>query len=195
MNTNDFELENMRQQLNTLKQKLEKQEIVNERMIRHSMKKNVSHINSRNIALSVLSLLMIPYCYWIFYMQLHFSLSFWVFTALFNVAAIVYTYYNTKDILNKHLMEEDLLEVRRKLARAKKLDSQWLLVGIPFIFIWLGWFAYEIYVKSGFDEVTAFFWAGCVGAIIGGSLGYRIHTKTQHQYQDVIDQIEDLTNE
>ena len=72
---------------------------------------------------------------------------------------------------------------------------QWLLVGIPFIFIWLGWFAYEIYVKSGFDEVTAFFWAGCVGAIIGGSLGYRIHTKTQHQYQDVIDQIEDLTNE
>ena len=39
MNNNDFELENMRQQMDTLKKKLDQQEIVNDCLIRQSMKK------------------------------------------------------------------------------------------------------------------------------------------------------------
>ena len=46
MNEN-FELENMRQQMNTLKKKLEQQEIVNDRVIRHSMKKTAGNISRR----------------------------------------------------------------------------------------------------------------------------------------------------
>ena len=43
MNNNEFELEDMRQHLNTLKKKLDQQEIVNDSMIRHSMKILVIH--------------------------------------------------------------------------------------------------------------------------------------------------------
>ena len=39
---NDFELENMRQQMQTLKNKLNKQEIVNDRLMRRSMTKEVT---------------------------------------------------------------------------------------------------------------------------------------------------------
>ena len=46
MNEN-FELENMRQQMNTLKKKLEQQEIVNDRFIRHSMEKTAGNISRR----------------------------------------------------------------------------------------------------------------------------------------------------
>ena len=45
--TNDFELENMRQQMETLKKKLDQQEIVNDRFIRHSMKKTAGNISRR----------------------------------------------------------------------------------------------------------------------------------------------------
>ena len=38
MNNENFDLENMRLQMETLKKKLDQQEIVNDRMIRHSMK-------------------------------------------------------------------------------------------------------------------------------------------------------------
>ena len=57
MNEN-FELENMRQQMNTLKKKLEQQEIVNDRMIHKSMKRTTSSIMRRYYAIMALCLLM-----------------------------------------------------------------------------------------------------------------------------------------
>ena len=47
MHNNEFELEDMRQQLNTLKKKLDQQEIVNDRLMRLSMKKEVNKITRR----------------------------------------------------------------------------------------------------------------------------------------------------
>ena len=41
---NDFDLENMRQQMTTLKNKLNKQEIVNDRLVRRSMKNEVNDL-------------------------------------------------------------------------------------------------------------------------------------------------------
>ena len=39
------------------------------------------------------------------------------------------------------------------------------------------------------------FWGGCIGGIIGAIIGFVVHFKTQRQYQDIIDQIEDITAE
>ena len=66
MNNENFELENMRTQMNTLKKKLEKQEIVNERFIRHSMENTAGKISRRYYGIMALCLLMIPYSYWAF---------------------------------------------------------------------------------------------------------------------------------
>jgi len=65
MNEN-FELENMRQQLETLKKKLDQQEIVNERMIRQSMKKSAGDIKRMYTIAIIAGLLMIPYSYFVF---------------------------------------------------------------------------------------------------------------------------------
>ena len=46
MNEN-FELEDMRQQMNTLKKKLDQQQIVNDHIIRQSMKKTANSIKTR----------------------------------------------------------------------------------------------------------------------------------------------------
>ena len=44
-----YELEDMRQQMATLKKKLEKQEIVNDRMIRQSLKHSTSSIRNSSV--------------------------------------------------------------------------------------------------------------------------------------------------
>ena len=44
---NDFELSNMRQQMETLKKKLSAQEIVNDRLIRRSMRDTAGSISRR----------------------------------------------------------------------------------------------------------------------------------------------------
>ena len=59
MNEN-FDLENMRQQMTTLKNKLNPQEIVNDRLIRRSMRNEVNTIARRYYIIRALGLFMIP---------------------------------------------------------------------------------------------------------------------------------------
>ena len=172
----------MRQQLTTLKQKLNEQEIVNERLMRRSMRNTVSNITRRYYVLMALAILMVPYGYWVFVKLYNFSIAFWIATSIFMLICGGATFYNSR-------------EARKKVASAKKFDSDWLLIGIPAVILWLGWFCFESYQNVGDVNPSVFMIGGIVGGVLGGIIGFTIHFKTQRQYQDIIDQIEDLTNE
>ena len=193
MNEN-FDLENMRQQMTTLKNKLNQQEIVNDRLIRRSMRNEVNTITRRYNIVTILAVLMIPYFYWVFVKLSGFSMAFWIGSSIFMLICAVATYYNTSKISDPDMMSHSLLEARKKVASAKKFDADWLKFGIPAVILWFGWFVYEIYLQNQ-DFVNGLFWGGCVGGIIGAICGIKFHFKTQRQYQDIIDQIEDLTAE
>ena len=192
---NDFELENMRQQMTTLKKKLDQQEIVNDHFLRRSMKKEVNNINCRYNIIMALSVLMVPYGYWCFVVLIHLSISFWIVTSIFMLICGAATFYNSRKISDPNLMNHNLVEARKKVASAKKFEANWLLFGIPAVILWFGWFVYEIYQIQGGDFNNGFFWGGCIGGIIGAFFGIKMHFKTQRQYQDIIDQIEDITSE
>ena len=192
---NDFELENMRQQMTTLKKKLNQQEIVNDHFLRRSMKKEVNNINCRYNIIMALCVLMIPYGYWCFVKLSHLSIAFWIVTSIFMLICGAATFYNSRKISDPNLMNNNLVEARKKVASAKKFEANWLLFGIPAVILWMGWFFYEIYQIQGGDFNNGFFWGGCIGGIIGAFFGIKIHFKTQRQYQDIIDQIEDITTE
>ena len=195
MNNNDFELEEMRQQMTTLKNKLDKQEIVNDRLMRRSMRNEVNTINRRYNIIMALCVLMIPYGYWCFVVLSHLSIAFWVVTSIFMLVCGVATFYNSRKISDPNLMNHNLVEARKKVASAKKFESNWLLFGIPAVILCMSWFFYEIYQIQGGDFNNGFFWGGCIGGIIGAFCGIKMHLKTQRQYQDIIDQIEELTAE
>ena len=195
MNNNDFELEEMRQQMTTLKNKLDKQEIVNDRLMRRSMRNEVNTINRRYNIIMALCVLMIPYGYWCFVVLSHLSIAFWIVTSIFMLVCGVATFYNSRKISDPNLMNHNLVEARKKVASAKKFEANWLLFGIPAVILWFSWFVYEIYQIQGGDYNNGFFWGGCVGGIIGAVCGIKVHLKTQRQYQDIIDQIEELTAE
>ena len=195
MNEN-FELENMREQMATLKKKLEQQEIVNDRVIRRSMKKTVSNITRRYYMIMALGILMIPYGYWVFIKLCGLSMAFWIGTSIFMLVCVGATYYNSLNLSDSGMMSHSLIEARKKVARAKKFDSNWLLFGIPTLILWLAWLCYEAFQKENQADTDYFFWGGfIVGAILGTILGITIHCKTQRQYQEIIDQIGDLTAE
>ena len=138
---------------------------------------------------------MIPYGYWAFVMLSGFSIAFWIGTCVFMLICSIATYYNSRNVSNADLMHNNLVDVRRRMARAKKFDSDWLLIGIPAIILWLIWLFYEIYKIDHNLLHQPLFWGCCVGGIIGAVIGFSIHFKTQRQYQEIIDQIEDFTKE
>ena len=194
MNEN-FELENMRQQMETLKKKLDQQEIVNDRFIRQSMKKNADNIIRRYHILMAIGLIMIPYGYWCFVKISGFSIAFWIVTCIFMLICAGATYYNSRNVSDTNMMRNSLVDVRRKMARAKKFDADWLFFGIPAVILWLAWFFYEVYKIDNTLLEQGLFWGGCVGGVIGAVIGLKTHFKTQRQYQEIIDQIEDITAE
>ena len=192
-NMNETQFEDMRQQLNTLKKKLDEQEIVNERLMRRSMRNQVNNITRRYYIIMALCVMMVPYGYWCFVVLSHLSISFWIATSIFMLICGGATFYNCQKINDQGMMSHSLVEARKKVASAKKFESNWLMFGIPAVIIWLCWFFYELYQMNNEAFAEGIFWGGCVGGLIGAICGIRIHLKTQRQYQDIIDQIEDLT--
>ena len=194
-NMNETQFEDMRQQMNTLKEKLSKQEIVNDHLMRRSMRNQVNSIARRYYIIIAISVLMIPYGYWCFVKLSHLSITFWIATSVFMLICGGATFYNYLKISDQGLMNRNLIEARRKVASAKKFEADWLKFGIPAVIFWISWFFYETYQMNNTTFAEGIFWGGVVGGLIGAFCGIRIHLKTQHQYQDIIDQIEDLTAE
>ena len=190
---NDFDLENMRQQMTTLKNKLNQQEIVNDRLMRRSMRNEVNTITRRYYIIMAIGLFMVPYGYWCFVKLCGLSLLFWIVSSIFMLVCAGATYYTLRKINDPNLMNRNLVEARRKVASAKKFEANWLFFGIPAVVLWLSWFLYETYQINGGAYSNGFFWGGCIGGIIGAICGLSLNFRTQRQYQDIIDQIEDLT--
>ena len=195
MNNNDFELENMRQQMTTLKNKLNQQEIVNERLMRRSMRNEVNTITRHYNIIMILGILMVPYFYWVFVKLTGFSMAFWIGSSIFMLICVGATFYNSRKINDPAMMSNSLVEARQKVASAKKFEANWLFFGIPAVVLWMSWFLYETYQLHGGALTNGLFWGGCIGGIIGAICGLSLNFKTQRQYQDIIDQIEDLTSE
>lgn len=189
----DTQFEEMRKQMEMLKSKLDKQEIVNEKILRKSMKKNMNNITRRYTILMVLALLMIPYAYYVFVNMMGYSIGFWIATVVFMLISCGFTVWNGRDLYTGNLMEKNLLEVRQKMALAKKRDNQWMLFGFPMLILWLAYFVYEVYQKGGAEEVHTLLMASAFGGAVGLILGLTIHFKTQREYQEIIDQIEEMT--
>ena len=192
---NDFELESMRQQMNTLKNKLNQQEILNDRVMRRSMRNEVNTITRRYYIIMAVGLFMVPYGYWSFVKLAGLSLFFWIVTSIFMLICAGATYYTCHKINDPNLMNRNLVEARKKVASAKKFEADWLFFGIPAVVLWLGWFLYEVYQIHGGAIDNGFFWGGCIGGIIGAICGLSLNFKTQRQYQEIINQIEDITAE
>ena len=193
MNEN-FELENMREQMNTLKKKLNEQEIVNDRIIRKSMRNTANNIKRRYYAIMALTLLMIPYTYVVFILNQGLSMAFWIGTSILMLLCAGATYYNSLNVSSSNMMNRNLIEVGQNMARAKKFDANWLFFGIPAAIAWLGWLTWELCQQDS-EAARYMIYGNICGAVLGTILGFKMHFNTQRQYQEIIDQIEDITTE
>ena len=186
----DYELDEMRQQMAILKDKLENQTIVNDRFIRRSIKHGVSTINKRYLVLGIIALVMIPYGYWAFVMIAGLSVALWLASCLMMLIVVGFMIYNSRDMRDNALMSGNLLDVKRKVTLAQKRDANWLWFGIPMALAWGAWAVYEMSQKMGDNEYIV---PCCiVGVLVGALIGLKVHFKTQSRFSEIIEQIEDL---
>ncbi len=195
---NDLQLEQMRQQMTELKQQLDKQQIVNEQLLRQSMTSKMSWIKRyiwlEMALIPILLLILAP-------IHAMLGLSWWLygFLAVMLVVDVAADYRINKVDKNQLLMG-NLVEASRRLTLMKKQRAWSFALGILVVIIWIVWFLYELQCASGMqssDFLNGFAMGGFFGGIIGGVIGLVvaiiIFYKMQRTNDEVLAQIDQLT--
>ena len=187
------ELEEMRSQIGILKEKLEKQNIVNEKHIRKSMKSNMSSINKTVTATIFLGVFALLYCTWFFWSQ-GCSLAFVISTAVMLAVCLGLTIIQRVNLGRMDFSKGNLIETAQNLSKIKAHYQDWHKIAIPMIVIWFGWMIYEMIGILGLESPMAigFCCGAAVGGIIGGVLGFRINRKIVRRTSEILEQIEEL---
>ena len=200
METKHTEFEEMRKQLDILKNKLDNQTLINDKLIRQSMLNKMSFMKKY----TWVSLLMLPYTYYFYYkVRDMFYISWWFygFTLIFLTFSVCLDAYinhvNKKDFLNG-----DLIAASLQMQRMKKLRKKSLLYALPLLTIWVSWFVIELYNGSSAangGENTSMFYGilvgGGVGLIAGVAIGIWLYLRMQRINSDIISQIDELTKD
>ena len=189
------ELEEMRSQIDILKNQLEKQVIVNDTHIRNSMKSKASDINRTVGATIFLGVIALIYCTWFFYSQ-GLSLLFVIATSIMLATCIILTIAQKAALGKLDFSSDNIVETAKILGMIKTHYSEWHRIAIPMILIWFGWLIYEVISTLGPSPMTIGFCCGAfIGGILGGIMGFRINRKVVRKASEILSQIEELKNE
>lgn len=194
----DNTLEEMRRQMAILQEKLDNETIVNERLLRESMKHNYSSINRY---LSVEATILMPIIIIAFpALALIFHLS-WgpvIAVILLCLADVIFD-YKVNHIKDEAFMGDNLIPTALRLQRAKRLNVLQMMVSMPLMILWFAWFIIDFFQSIDYQDelLTASAYGGivggCIGLVCGLIFAIQLYRKQQKTRQQVIDQINDLT--
>lgn len=184
------ELEEMRAQLTILKNKLDKEAIINERLLRDTMKRKANVINA-NAWVSVSAGIFVILWAIFFLPEIGFSWYFIVATIVMMLVCIFFTWKQHKNV-NDKTMNGDLLTVAKVMKKLKEDYVNWLKYGIVMVAVWFIWLCIEFVIILGDWKLSLpIVVASAVGLVIGGFIGLRMHRSVIHNAEDIIKQIEE----
>lgn len=204
INSNN-DLEQLRSQMSLLQHKLEHQEIVNDSLIRKSMKDRMQWIK---VFIILEALLMAPFCVIV---SLFFKLStdsifniswawFVVLTLLLVVDIVIDYRVNVTALKDSDFNRDSLNNTIVKLVKMKKarmLQAKW---GLAFLIAVFVWFLIEAWLTVAPGE-EAHYLLICltvgvvIGSIIGSLLAIYIVKRMQRTNDELINQIREVTSE
>lgn len=193
METQNNELEVMRQQMAILNKKLEGQEIVNDRLMREAMKHKMSWIKHYVWA----EIIAVPFLIIFFFsMGVTLNLSFGplIYLSVMLVISAVID-YKVNMMKNREFLNDNLTETAVRLTKMKKHRLVSELAQIPFILVWLVWFLYDMYRHFSGEvwdlsnpELTGGFIGGLIGAVAAVPICFFLVRKMQRTNDEVIQQ-------
>jgi len=200
-NFNDFnELDDLRQQLNDLKNKVDQQGRLNESLVKKAVQGKMKGLHRFLLRYCVIMGLFVPFIMYDF-IRNQYSWPFIIFTLLMFLGSFTAEYLINRMDVNR--MGDDLVETARKLLQMKKNRRTQLSIGFCTIAIWLPWYGYEIY-KTMADSIapsqisgfmTGLAIAMVFGVSIGLAIGLSLYRRMQRTNDEMINQINDLTRE
>ncbi len=194
-NINEYELDDLRRQVNDLKLKVDQQGRLNEELVKKAIQGKMRGVHSIIFKLAMLAVLSIP-CYILMKYQVGLSWPLTIFTIVFLLSSVTSDYLINR--INVSHMGDDLVGTANKLITMKRHRVIGQRIGIAVAVLWLIWFCYEYFKLNsvyGLDVAWVSLIGVFAGAVLGGIIGMRLFNKMQRANDEMIDQINELTHE
>lgn len=201
-NNNMNELELMREQMQMLRNKLDKQEIINDKLVRRTVNSKMSWIK-KYVDLEFCS---IPFLALIWGGIKHtFGLSWFNFAFLLVMSTIdaIWDYRINVAALNADRVQTNsLTETMHKLAEMKQMRAKSFYIMLVLLVVWLVWTGIEMWVNIGslFEPdslMESAAYGGFIGLLFGIPFGIyaalRIYRKMQRTNDELISQIKEVS--
>lgn len=183
---NNNELNELRQQMALLKNKLNRQQIVNEQLVRDAVKGKINDLNFLRRRKRMMLCGCIMFVPTVLVTVLDLPVWFAAVTALFFILALVCHEFYMDGIDDRDLSSHGLLQVSQKAARLKRQTHRWLFVGIPLLLVWLLTFCYLVNHYTWFEiEDNEIAIGVLTGFVVGTSLGYLMYRRQQRMVDDL----------
>ena len=187
------ELLEMKEQMALLKQKLDKEKIVNKELMRRVMKTKASKLLKGTIIKCIVLLLMYPYFLFIIPNYFGFSIGFGTFVCVamtISIASYIYIYYHFRP---DNFINKNLIEVQKVTAKLKKGYSYiFIYICIPFLIIFSIWYIYDVsHIYEGKDLLINLSLMSII-LITTTIVGIIKHSKIQRTADEILSQIEEL---
>lgn len=187
----DKEIMEMREQIATLRSKLEKEQIVTERLLKQAMKKRIGIIRKQAVKEYIMvcvGLILFPFMHY----ALNLSVTFVAATLLMVACSVAATWYFQRSI-NEDLLNEDVDTVVRVMTKLKRQYQLWIIGAMPIMIPWVFWFWKEYTTAMNVPEEVSYFMLGTiiVGACIGGAIGYSWDRKVIRSCNEIIAQLKE----
>lgn len=189
------ELESMKAQMDLLKKKLERQEIVKEQHLRKAIKGKLNQINGIAVRMMVAGVFALVYNV---LMLNHFGYSLYLQAGTFAMIAfsVIATYVQHRKLLEARELSADLLKETFELVKLKRRYAQWLWLAMPMVALWVSFLVYETFYVIPVKELAVSLVTGiAVGAVIGFIAGLRIHFRTLKKIDEMLARIDEIRSE
>lgn len=183
------ELNELREQVSLLKEKLLRQQIISEQNIITAAQKGIGKLNRAGVIWGTFGVFAMLYYTWSFH-RFGFSNEFVVGTAIFLLICAVVTIFAHSKLYSIDVAHGNLIEISQRLVRFRKIYSHYHFFSVPALLLW----CYFLYKDAQLliDNAEGFLIAALVGGVIGGALGLTAHFKILRETDKVIANINEL---
>lgn len=187
------ELELLRKEYELLKKRLDKQDIVNETLMKKTFSSKVKSIHNIGWTSALLGVFVIIVSPFAFHYNPVWNLS-WAFVGATDIMMLfcIYKTWEYHFNLSSPRENEDLVKFAASVKKIRDQYKDWIKTAFVMIAGWLIWMAVETIVNND-DKMSVFILAcAAIGATIGGIIGYRMDKNVIRNCDEILSEIETI---
>ena len=184
------ELEELRSQVAEFKNRIEKQEIVNQQLMKQAMTGHVSWFRRLNVWSDVVGLCLMPLVA-LFLREIGCSWAPVIALLIILLGELIFNIWNTRSISSQHLMSDDVLTSRQRLLRFKKRERWQTVIEVPMIVLCLVWVYFDGVCHTSQNQSSRAVWF-IIACVIGLAIGFYVFSREMRSLNKAIKEIDEF---